>query len=94
MSWQKEVDELQHRRELMRGMGGEERILRHHEQGKLTARERVAAIVDEGSFREFRTLVGESRYEDGELVDFLPKGMVEGMARLEGRKVVIDRLPA
>ncbi len=89
MSWQKEVDELQHRRELMRRMGGEERIQRHHEQGKLTARERVAAIVDEGSFREFRTLVGESRYENGELADFLPKGMVEGMARLDGRKVVI-----
>ena len=32
--------------------GGEERIARQHEQGKLTARERLALLIDEGTFTE------------------------------------------
>ena len=90
MSWQKEVDELANRRALMREMGGRERIERHHAAGKLTARERIQRVVDDGSLREFRSLVGESRYEDGELANFLPKGAVEGVARIDGRKAVIS----
>lgn len=90
MSWRDDVDELNRRRALMRRMGGEERIERHHASGKLTARERIDAVVDAGTFREFRSLVGESRYEDGELAHFLPKGAVEGMARFDGRKVVLS----
>ncbi|MCA8928908.1 MAG: hypothetical protein KDC18_12630 [Alphaproteobacteria bacterium] len=89
-SWQPEVDELNRRRALMQRMGGPERIQRQHDTGKLTARERIAAMIDEGSFREFKHLVGEPRYDgDGDLVDFLPKGMVEGIAKVDGRKVVV-----
>ena len=48
MSWEKEVAELEQRRQLAARMGGEENIARHHARGKLTARERIAAMADEG----------------------------------------------
>ena len=41
MSWQDEIDELKHREELAQEMGGEERIQRQHDNGRLTVRERL-----------------------------------------------------
>ncbi|HYN52128.1 MAG TPA: hypothetical protein VES62_14490, partial [Thermoleophilaceae bacterium] len=41
------VDDLHERREEARAGGGEERIARQHEQDKLTARERLALLIDE-----------------------------------------------
>lgn len=46
------VEELEERRARARLGGGEERIARQHEAGKLTARERIALLVDEGTFTE------------------------------------------
>ena len=46
------VEELHERRAKARLGGGEERIARQHEQGKLTARERIALLIDEGTFTE------------------------------------------
>ena len=88
--WQPEIDELNHRRTLMQDMGGEERVKRQHDGGKLTARERLAAFADAGSFREFRHLVGEPTYDaEGNLEAFLPKGLIEGMAKVGRHKVVV-----
>ena len=89
MSWLPEVEELERRRELARRMGGPERIARQHVQGKLTVRERLDLLADPGSFREFMSLAGAGVYEDGRLVDFRPKPTVEGMCRIDGRKVVV-----
>ena len=89
MSWEPEVDELKQRREFARKMGGPEGIARQHSQGKLTVRDRIDALADRGSFREFMGLVGEGTYADGELVDFKPKASVEGICKLDGRKVVV-----
>jgi len=89
MTWQKEVDELNKRKRLAEGMGGPEGIARQHDQGKLTVRERIDALADPGSFREFMGLVGVGEYEDDELVGFLPKPMVDGICRIDGRKVVV-----
>ena len=69
-------------------MGGEAGIQRQRERGKLT--ERIDALADDGSFREFAGLVGRATYEDNELTDFTPKGAVEGFAELDGRQVVIS----
>ena len=44
------VDDLHERREQARQGGGAEKIERQHEQGKLTARERLALLIDEGTF--------------------------------------------
>ena len=52
MTWQPEIDELRKREELGRRMGGADKIKRHRDLGKLTVRERVAGILDEGSFHE------------------------------------------
>ena len=52
MSWESEIDEIRRRRQLAERMGGEEAIARQHSGGKLTVRERITALLDEGSFRE------------------------------------------
>ncbi len=52
MSWQRKIDELHKRSEMADQMGGKEKTARQHEFGKLTIRERVAAIVDSDSFHE------------------------------------------
>lgn len=89
--WLPEVQEIARRRELAQRMGGPERIARQHAQGKLTVRERIALLADPGSFREFMGLAGQGIYdESGTLVDFHPKASVEGMCRIDGRKVVIS----
>ena len=87
--WQKEVDELERRRSLARQMGGAEQVARQHEHGKLTARERLAALADEGSFREFGGLAGSGTYQDGQLASFTPKGEVTGFVSIGGRQAVV-----
>ena len=46
------VEDLLARREQIRLGGGEQKIARQHEQDKLTARERLALLIDEGTFTE------------------------------------------
>jgi acetyl-CoA carboxylase carboxyltransferase component len=89
MSWQKEIDELGRRRRLAEEMGGPEGVTRQHDRGKLTVRERIDALADRDSFREFMGLVGSGEYEEDELVRFIPKPVVEGTCLLDGRKVVV-----
>ncbi len=89
MGWKPEVDELERRRELAKAMGGAEGIARQHERGKLTIRERISALADPGSFREFMGLTGRARYDGDRLTGFTPKASVEGICTLDGRKVVL-----
>ena len=90
MSWQKEIDDLRRREALARRMGGEEKVARHHNQGKLTVRERIDALVDEGSFHEIGTATGVGAYDEaGELKDFSPANFVLGRAKIGSRRVVI-----
>ena len=90
MSWQDEIDELKRREALAREMGGEERIRRQHDNGRLTVRERIDALVDPGSFHEIGALAGKATYgEDGRMQAFTPSNFVLGTADLDGRRVVI-----
>ena len=90
MSWQKEVDEIRRREVLAKEMGGEERIRRQHDNGRLTVRERISTLVDENSFHEIGALAGRASYdENGSLQTFTPSNFVLGTAELDGRKVVI-----
>ena len=53
-------------------------------------RERLAALLDEGSFHEIGALAGTATYDgDGELVHFSPANFVVGTGRLAGRKIVV-----
>ena len=87
--WQPEVDELKLRRKLALKMGGEERVNRQHELGKLTIRERIDALVDPGSFHEIGGLAGYGTYEDREFQDFKPLPYIGGLAKIDGRSVVV-----
>ncbi|MFP6797452.1 MAG: hypothetical protein VB933_10395 [Pseudomonadales bacterium] len=46
MHWEDEIKELRHREQLASKIGGQEKVARQHEFGKLTIRERIAAICD------------------------------------------------
>ena len=51
------IEALEARRERARMGGGEKRIERQHTKGKLTARERISVLLDEGSFEEYDMFV-------------------------------------
>jgi acetyl-CoA carboxylase carboxyltransferase component len=87
---EEELAELRQRRDLALRMGGAAQIQRQHEHGKLTARERIGLLADEGGFREFGMLSGTGTYEDGKLVSFTPKGEVTGFLTINGRRAVVS----
>ena len=89
MSWEAEVQELQRRRELSVLMGGEERVERQRQAGKLNVRERIDALVDPGTFEELGQLTGYSEYDGDELSSFMPYPLVTGLARVDGRRVAV-----
>ena len=86
----KQIKELVERRESARLGGGQNRIDAQHAKGKYTARERLAMLLDEGSFEEFDMFVqhrctnfgmDNSRY-DGD-------GVITGMGTVDGRQVYV-----
>jgi acetyl-CoA carboxylase carboxyltransferase component len=90
MTWQPELDELRERQELAERMGGPEKIRRQHDAGRLTVRERIAALLDQGSFREIGGLAGKAEYDDtGALKGFMAANFVTGTGRIDGRKVIV-----
>src|SRR5438128_5192058 len=90
MGWEPELEELAHRTELARRMGGAEKVGRNHEQGKLTVRERIDALLDAGTFHEVGALTGRATYDEhGNLVDVTPANFVMGRGRVDGRMVVV-----
>lgn len=90
MSWKPSIEELRARERLAEEMGGEERVARQRQNGKLTVRERVSFLADPGSFHEVGKIAGKASYdEDGAVADFLPATMVFGRATLDGRPAVI-----
>jgi acetyl-CoA carboxylase carboxyltransferase component len=90
MSWEPELEELRRREALARRMGGDERVERQHRSGRLTVRERIERLFDEGTFHETGALAGRATYTDGELVDFLPANVVVGQGRIDGRRAVVQ----
>ena len=91
MSWQKEVDEIKRRRAFSEGLGGSEKLARQKASGKLNVRERIAALVDFGSFREVGQLGGVGSYDDtGTLTGVLPANILFGRAQIDGRPVVVQ----
>ena len=88
-SWEPEVAELRRREALAHRMGGDDKVKRQHEGGKLTVRERIDALLDPGSFHEIGALAGRASYEGTELADFMPANFVFGRGRIDGRAVVV-----
>jgi propionyl-CoA carboxylase beta chain len=68
--------------------GGEDRLRRQQEQGKLTARERVDALFDPGTFEELDKLVTHRCRDFGMEAEVIPgDGVVSGHGRVDGRPV-------
>jgi acetyl-CoA carboxylase carboxyltransferase component len=79
-------DEYRELRARLEQGGGPDKVRRQHEQGKLTARERVAALLDEGGpWLEIGLLVAWDQY-DGQAP---AAGVVTGLGRVGGRPVVV-----
>ena len=85
--WQALLAELTDRTSRAEAMGGEERVRRQHARGRQTARERIAAFCDPGSFTEFGALAGGCDPAGGEPV--AADGLVGGTGRILGRTVVL-----
>ncbi|MEO6653693.1 MAG: carboxyl transferase domain-containing protein [Ilumatobacteraceae bacterium] len=91
MTWQPELDELRRREELADQLGGLDKVERQHHFGKQTVRERLAQIVDEGSFWELGKTAGVAEYDEiGNLIAFVPSNFVFGIAELDGRPAVVS----
>ena len=70
--------------------GGEKRIEAQHEKGKLTARERIELLLDEGSFEEYDMFMTHRCDNFGmEKTKFLGDGVVTGQGTIDGRVVYI-----
>ncbi|SOC79233.1 Acetyl-CoA carboxylase, carboxyltransferase component [Salinimicrobium sediminis] len=90
MSGQDKVNELIKKREIARLGGGQKRIDAQHEKGKLTARERIDILLDEGSFEEFDMFVTHRCTNfDMEKNKVLGDGVVTGHGTIDGRVVYV-----
>ncbi|WP_303045147.1 acyl-CoA carboxylase subunit beta, partial [Duncaniella muris] len=84
------VKELIALREEARLGGGEKAIQKQHERGKYTARERIAQLLDEGSFEEIDMFVRHRCYNFGqEKKSYLGDGVVTGYGTIDGRLVYV-----
>jgi propionyl-CoA carboxylase beta chain len=84
------VDQLEEKRQAAALGGGQARIDTQHARGKLTARERVELLLDEGSFEEWDAFV-EHRCTDFGMEDHkvLGDGVVTGYGTVNGRMVFV-----
>ena len=87
---QEKIKELVERRAVAKMGGGQERIDAQHQKGKLTARERLALLLDEGSFEEFDMFVQHRCTNFGmDKTKFDGDGVVTGMGTIDGRLVYV-----
>lgn len=93
MSYQSREEKLKKLEELNKEAelgGGEKRIESQHTKGKLTARERISLILDEGSFEELGKFVRHRSTAFGlEKQKFLGDGVVTGYGKIDGRLIYI-----
>ncbi len=86
-----EVAELRGLAEARMAPGSEDPgVVRQRSRGKLTCRERIAVLLDPGSFREVGSLAGFASYDErGRIVAFTPANHVGGWGTIDGRPVVV-----
>ena len=82
--------ELQSRRDQARLGGGEKRIDKQHSSGKLTARERIITLLDEGSFEETDMFVVHRIRDFGMDGKTIPgDGVITGSGKVNGRLIYV-----
>ena len=84
------VEDLEARRERIRLGGGEEKIAAQHEREKLTARERIALLIDEGTFVELG-IHGKPHFSQRAMdgVDAPADGVITGYGKVDGRLTAV-----
>src|SRR6266404_5383033 len=84
------IEELQRRRAEALAPGSPRAIERQHGKGKMTARERVEYLLDEGSFQEL-DMLARHRAFDSDLKNDRPftDGVITGFGTVDGRKVCV-----
>ena len=83
------LDQLEKKREAARLGGGQKRIDAQHKKGKLTARERIDILLDEGSFEEWDMFVEHRCVDFGMADNKIPgDGVVTGYGTINGRLVL------
>ena len=87
---QDKVNDLLKKKEKAKLGGGPERLKSQHDKGKLSARERIDLLVDEGSFEEIDMFVKHRATDFGLNKQHYPgDGVVTGFAKIDGRSVAI-----
>src|SRR5215813_831464 len=84
------IEELRRRHAAAEQGGGPERRARQHKEGKLSARERIELLLDEGTFEELDKLVAHRSRDFGMDEQVIPgDGFVTGYGRIDGRLVYV-----
>ena len=90
MSWKEEIKELEKRINLIKQMGGKDKVKRQHDAGRTTVRERIDALLDKDSFKEIGNITGVSEYdENGKLKSLVAANSVIGHGKIDGNATVI-----
>jgi acetyl-CoA carboxylase carboxyltransferase component len=90
MAHEDKIKELMDKRSQAQLGGGQKRIDSQHKKGKLTARERIDLLLDEGSFEEFDMFVTHNCHDFGlEKERYMGDGVVTGYGTIDGRLVYV-----
>ena len=85
--WELLLQALHERTAVAEAMGGAEKVAKQHARGRLTARERIATLCDQGTFNEYGALAGGNH--PGGDASLAGDGLVAGTARIDQRTVVV-----
>ncbi len=90
MSIKEKIEEVKRREKLAELGGGKEKLAKRHKEKKLTARERIKLLLDEGSFQEMDKFVVHNSNDFGlDKKRIYGDGVVSGYGTIEGRSVFI-----
>src|SRR5258707_7722550 len=90
MNLEEKLAELKKRNQLAEDGGGAQRRERQHQEGKLSARERIEFLLDDGTFEETDKLVTHRSNDFGMAEQkFYGDGFITGYGRIEGRLVFV-----
>ena len=90
MRTKEKLEQLKQKRAKALLGGGQDKIDKIHEKGKKTARERIQALLDPGTFEEYDAFKLHRCYNFGmEKIKFLGDGIVTGYGRLAGRPIYV-----
>lgn len=91
--WNSAIEELERRKRAAFELGGKSNVAKHHAAGKMTVRERINCIADEGSFLERGILAGVDQNKEGNEEgheNITPCPLVIGIAKVNGQRVAVS----